>query len=223
MGTSKDLLNQEVTVLDNVINKLQVYMDQNGQTLYGLASTMGFAYQPFYRLMTKKHLPTLNSLSIIAAHFNCTVSELIHEDVFMDIDCFNSFDDVIGTINPSKIRIYIPYNNFLPLIHNNFFAMKAAYPELNGDHKNSDMPIVNCRDTVFYKIDNISIDGIFLVNFKSKNILLEVLSISSKFIIAILDGKETKIDISSIKPIAQFFSYLTLVNKSQPIIVGVTK
>ncbi|MCC2645852.1 MAG: hypothetical protein K0R94_1630, partial [Burkholderiales bacterium] len=67
MGTSKDLLNQEVTVLDNVINKLQVYMDQNGQTLYGLASTMGFAYQPFYRLMTKKHLPTLNSLSIIAA------------------------------------------------------------------------------------------------------------------------------------------------------------
>src|SRR6185437_5617204 len=170
MESSKSLLNQEVTVLDNVINKLQVYMDQNKQTLYGLASTMGFAYQPFYRLITKKHLPTLNSLSVIAAHFNCSVSELIHEDVFVDVDCFSSFDDAASAIKTSKIRIYIPYNQFLPLIHSNFFTTKAGASDQTGKQKNTEMPSIINGNAIFYRVDNINIDGVFLVNYNSKNI-----------------------------------------------------
>src|SRR6185437_1496994 len=223
MESSKSVLNQEVTILDNVINKLQVYMDQSKETLYGLASTMGFAYQPFYRLITKKHLPTLNSLSVIAAHFNCSVSELIHEDIFVDIDCFSNFDDAVAAVKTPKIRIYIPYNQFLPLIHNNFFAMKVFASDQTGKQKQTEVQKVAGSSSIFYRVDTINIDGIFLVNYKSKNMLIEVLSISSKYIVAILDGKETKIDITGIKPIAQFFSGLTLINKNQPIIVGVIK
>lgn len=223
MESKKILLSQEVTVLDNVINKLQVYMDQNDQTLYGLASTMGFAYQPFYRLMTKKHLPTLNSLSVIADHFDCTVSELIHEDVFVDIDCFNNLEDATISADSSRIRVYIPYNDFLPLMYSAFFAVKVGVSGQISKQKNEKVQSIYNSSAIFHRVDSISIDGVFLVNYKSKNILLEVLSISSKYVIAILEGKETKIDTSTIKPIAQFFSYLSLVNKSQPVIIGVTK
>ncbi len=223
MELSKSLLNQEVTVLDNVINKLQVYMDQNKQTLYGLASTMGFAYQPFYRLITKKHLPTLNSLTIIAAHFDCSVSELIHEDIFIDINCFDSFDDAALMKETSKIRVYIPYKQFLPLTHNSFFAVKAPASEQTSKQNKGEVQLIANGCSVFYRLDYINIDGIFLINYKSKNMLIEVLSVSSKYIVALLNGKETKIDVHSIRPIARFFSGLALINKNQPIIVGVTK
>lgn len=223
MESSKSLLNQEATILDNVINKLQVYMDQNKQTLYGLASTMGFAYQPFYRLITKKHLPTLNSLTVIAAHFDCSVSELIHEDIFIDIDCFSNFDDSVVAVKTPKIRVYIPYRQFLPLIHNNFFAIQGFASDQASKQKQTEIQKISSSGSVFYRIDTINIDGIFLVNYKSKNMLIEVVSISSKYIVAILDGKETKVDITDIKPIARFFSGLTLIDKNQNIIVGAIK
>jgi transcriptional regulator with XRE-family HTH domain len=222
MEAGKGLLHQqEATILDNVINKLQIYMDQNKQTLYGLAAKMGFAYQPFYRLMTKKHLPTLNSLTIIASHFDCSVSELIHEDVCIDVDCFDNFADAISKKKAPKVRTYIPYNKFLPIMNSNFFAVKAHVPWHGYEQSGSDHKPADNKYAVFYRVDTISIDGVFLVNYKSKDVLLEVLSVSSKYIIALLNGKETKIDVDSIKPIAHFFSYLTLMKRSQPVVVGV--
>lgn len=175
MESGKGLLHQqEATILDNVINKLQIYMDQNKQTLYGLAAKMGFAYQPFYRLMTKKHLPTLNSLTIIASHFDCTVAELIHEDVFIDVDCFDNFADAVSAKRAPKIRAYIPYDKYIQLINSNFFAVKGqvpwqSYEQTSTDHKSSDS-----KYALFYRVDTMSIDGVFLVNYKSKDVLLEV-------------------------------------------------
>ncbi|HLX52879.1 MAG TPA: hypothetical protein VKR58_03005, partial [Aquella sp.] len=178
---------------------------------------------PFYRLITKKHLPTLNSLSVIASHFDCSVSELIHDDIFIDVDYFNNFDDAVSVVKTTKIRIYIPYKDFLPLIHNNFFAIQPIVSNQTGKQKQTEIHKAASSGAIFYRVDNISIDGIFLVNYKSKNMLIEVLSVSSKFIVAVLDGKETKIDMTDIKPIARFFSGLTLIDKNQNTIVGVTK
>ncbi|MCC2624388.1 MAG: hypothetical protein K0R14_261 [Burkholderiales bacterium] len=224
MEAGKGLLHkQEATILDNVINKLQIYMDQNKQTLYGLAAKMGFAYQPFYRLMTKKHLPTLNSLTVIASHFGCSVAELIHEDVFIDVDCYDSFADAVNMKKSPKIRAYVPYKKYSQLIYSNFFAVKGHVPWQGYEQSSTDHKAIDSKYAIFYRVDTISIDGVFLVNYKSKDVLLEVVSVSSKYVIALLNGKETKIDVASIKPIAHFFSYLTLMKKNQPIVLGVPK
>src|SRR5690349_12135949 len=99
----------EHIALTNVINKLQIYMDQNKQTLHGLAATMGFSYQPFYRLITKKHMPTISSLGLIASHLNCSIAEVTSENIFIDINCYKNIDANFNAANNNKCRVYIPY------------------------------------------------------------------------------------------------------------------
>lgn len=204
----------ETPVLDNVINKLHIYMEQNDQTLYGLASKMGFSYQPFYRIITKKHLPTIDSLVMIANHFNCTVSELIADKVFCDINLFAKANDIIKQQIKSNIRIYIPYTQFLPLVKKEFFCLEEL-PEkgiLGMDTSDA---------YVFYKTEVIDIDGIFLVMHQNKIRLLNVVSISSKYIVVEENKQEIKIEQCEVQALAKFFNFLTINYDS--VLAGVLK
>ena len=97
--------NIEEKTIDNIIEKLTVYMDRNNQTMHGLATTMGFSYQPFYRLMTKKSLPTITSLASISKYLNCTISQLTDENIFLDIKSFDSIANYLIAKSNKNIRI----------------------------------------------------------------------------------------------------------------------
>lgn len=213
-------INHEDRLLENVINKLQIYMEQHDDTLYALAAKVGFAYQPFYRLINKKHMPTLGSLVMIAEHFSCTVAELIDENVFIDIDLFESTNKLTDSM--AKIRVYIAYAKFLPLIHEQFFALRFS-PKEQAILPNQDDQIDSAfkQVCVCYKITDIKIDGIFLVKYKNKITLLNILSISSKYVVVDFNGIETKVDKEQLTPIAQFFGYLNLSNHNELILRGV--
>lgn len=194
---------QATSELDNVINKLQISMDQNDQTLYGLASKMGFSYQPFYRIITKKHLPTIDSLVMIAKHFDCSVSELINEKIFCDVQLFSKVNDLIKQQLKSIIRIYVPYAEFIPLIKKEFFCLEDI----------PDKEILNTKASniyVFYKTNTIEMDGIFLVHYQNKIRLLNIVSVSSKYIVIEEDKQEIKIEQCAIQTIAKFFNFLML-------------
>lgn len=206
----------EEKLIDNVINKLQIHMEQNKQNLHSLAAKMGFAYQPFYRLLTKRHLPTINSLDIIAKHLNCTLGELVHEDIFTDLPSFNNINNVFTEDHNSTIRMYLSCEQFAPLMNAKFFAVK-----FNPSSISESKEVLAHYYQIFYCIDSVNIDGIFLINYKAKNILLDVLSISSKFIVTEIKGEEVKIDVNEIKPIGKFFNYLTITE--QNILTGAIK
>lgn len=219
MDPNKIILTPEDEVMDNVVNKLRIYMEKNALTLHGLASKIGFAYQPFWRLMTKKHSPTINSLSMIVPHFDCTISELINDNVFLDVALFNNVEAFINKNDiESKIRIYIPHTQFLPLIHKQFVAIKIC---LQKHNTTSDLQPFDI--SVFYLVNSIDIDGVFLVNYNNENILLDVFSISTKYIWTYLNGKEVKIDKSQVVPLAKFFNYLNLLDPTKSALIGVPK
>lgn len=208
----------EMVALNNVINKLQIYMDRNKQTLHGLATTMGFAYQPFYRLMTKKHLPTISSFGLIASHLNCSIAELSHENVFLDINYYSDISEYLKRENSETCRIYIPYEQYRNHLNSSFFAIQSKQKNIK------DKCAANSHGQLyelFYSVDNILMDGTFLAEYKDKKILINVLSISSKFIIIEENSTEVKVDIKLITPIAKFFSYLELTSHNTTKLFGI--
>lgn len=199
--------NKKEDVIDNVIIKLKMHMDHNKQTLFGLAAKMGFSYQPFYRLFTKKHLPTINSLNMIASYFDCNIQELIDSKIFIDIDCYLSDEDYCKNKKQKEvIRIYINYNEYLSLINKTFFAIKISHVL---EH---DFPISYYK--IFYQTDNFNSDGSYLLKYNAKNVFLKIVNISSSYVTAIINDKETKITLDKIKAIAKFYNYLELVNNN---------
>lgn len=204
----------EDIALNNVINKLQIYMEQTNQTLHGLATTMGFTYQPLYRLMTKKHLPTISSLGLIATHLKCNISELTSENIFIDINCYSDMAANFNTKSNTKCRAYIPYKEYSVLLQHSFFAVKDK-------NTNNKMTSNDNIYQLFYHVDSILMDGLFLVNYNSKKTLITVLSVSSKYIVIEEKNQEVKIDIKSIQPIAKFFSYLELTRDDNVKFIGV--
>lgn len=202
-----NIKNEEEDVIDNVIKKLQIHMDYNKQTLFGLASKMGFSYQPFYRLFTKKHLPTINSLNMIANYFDCNISELIDDEIFLDINCYSNYNDYYKNIKQKDIiRIYINYKEYLLLLNKTFFAIQIS------DTIEQEAPINYYK--IFYQTDSFNYDGYYLSNYDAKNIFLKIVNVSSSYVTAIIDNKEFKVTLDKIKPIAKFYNYLAPVNNN---------
>lgn len=212
MNSDANNILNETNLLDNVINKLKLSMIQNNQNLHELASSMGFSYLAVYRLFSKKHLPTINSLELIASNLNCTVSELIDNRIFLNIKCFNSINDKVKNNIPEyMIRVYINYNEFSSLIANNFFAI-IGYLEKTSFLRENSIFDFKSEDyyAIFYDTDKIDIDGQFLVEYNSQKLILNILSVSSKYVIVLENDVETKIDLNLIKPIAKFFNYVEI-------------
>ncbi|HMT02564.1 MAG TPA: helix-turn-helix transcriptional regulator [Burkholderiales bacterium] len=103
------LTNKELTLINNIIDKLQIDMEKNNQTLYSLSTTLGFEYQPFYRLIKNKKLPTISTLAMITEHLGCSIEELISDKVYIDIHLINNLKE-ISTLSssPKKAKISLP-------------------------------------------------------------------------------------------------------------------
>ncbi|MBP9743052.1 MAG: helix-turn-helix transcriptional regulator [Burkholderiales bacterium] len=182
---------KEAQLIQNIINKLNVYMEQNGQTLFSLAQTMGFVYQPFNRLMKNKTVPSLSSLAMISDYLNCSISELINDEFFIDINLVTSMTQLPEIDSVYKRRIYIPYGEFKPLLNQKFFILSDSANDIISK--------------VYYLTDHIISDGEFIVIYKKKHLLMNVLLSSSKFILIQNGNKEERISTEEIIPIAKFF------------------
>lgn len=187
------LKKEEEALIDNVINKVQIYMTQSNQNLFALANSTGFSYQPFYRLMKKNNLPTLSSLFLIASHFKCSIEELISEKIFIDIVVVDKIDNITQQ-SKNLFRIYLTLEEYTPYIQNEFIGVITD--------KIKSAQIVE----LYLKVNKFDSDGIFITSYNNKLHKVNVTSISSKFIITELNGEEEKISIENIHPIAKFFN-----------------
>jgi len=212
MNTEKPTLSiKESRLVDNIITKLQIYMAQNNQTLYSLATTIGFAYQPFYRLIKNRNLPTISSLSMIADHLNCSIEELISDKFWIYIDVIDNLNAIskIGK-NDAQYKIYISCKDYLPHINEKFFALKTKDVKLIG--------VDYCK--IYYLTNQINTDGEFIVNYQGKTSVMNVISTSSKFIIVESNNEELRIQQDQIQSVAKFFNNLLLLDPSEQYIHG---
>lgn len=184
---------KESHLIQNIVNKLNAYMEQNGQTLFSLAQTTGFAYQPLHRLMKGTSVPNLSSLAMLSDYLNCTISELIDDEFFIDVDVISKMDELPNYRSNAKSRIYIPYNDFLPHLNKKFLILAE-----------SDKQIEN---KVFYLTNEVIGDGEFIVIYNGEHIVMTVILSSSKFILIEKDGKEERIPTEEITVLAKLFKY----------------
>lgn len=156
--TNKKIESLQTRLINNIINKLNIYMQRNKQNLFSLANSFGFAYQPFYRLIKHRSVPTFPSLAMIACNLNCSLEELISDDVFIDIPVIEDISQCKSIDKCPTIRFYIPYEQYQPCIDDNFFAMRTNEDTLyKAEHY---------KIYIFTK--SFSSAGEFMVSYKSK-------------------------------------------------------
>lgn len=203
-------IDRENKALANTIEKLNFYMDKTGQTLFGLAAQMGIKYQPLYRLVYKKYLPTINSLHGIANYFNCNISELIMDEIFIDIPTFNTPAQVLSKLPSGVLRVYVPFSFREELIAKDFFALKVDDIKTDKDNTgNINIVPRNKHYQIFYWDSTVDI-GIFLVKHNDNHTILEILNKSRTHILTKDNENEKSLLISEIQSIAKFFCYVEI-------------
>ncbi len=187
----------ELDLVNNVAQKLEIYMTINKQTIFSLAKAMNIDRQPFYRILNRKNVPTISSLFTIASNLNCSIQELISQHVFIDIPVYENF---INKNIVTDCRIYISYDDYLYIKSYELYGIKISQ-ELK----------------TYYKVSNFINDGLYIVSYNSKTLEMEILSAGSKFIIACIEGKEQRVDSNQVVPIAKYYKSVPLVTDSYSI------
>ena len=184
----------EAVLVDNVVNKINIYMQRNNQTLYNLASNFGFAYQPFYKLVTKRGLPNLSSLATLADCLGYTIDELVGDKVIVKIKIYNSLQDASKFCNPGSAKIYLSAAKYTSVLHDDFFAIVER----------SNIPGVGLGK-IYTLVDKFDIDSQYLAIYQDQAAILNVTGVSSKFVLAEEGDKEIKITLENLKPIGKLF------------------
>lgn len=183
-------------IVDNIISKLNIYMEKNNQTLFNLATSLGFAYQPFYRLIKNRNIPNIASLITMSRHFGYTVEELVSDKIIVEINIYNNIADLSLKHAVSRAKIYIPVDKYMPLINKSFIGIKQ---------RNTTLSTIDLCD-IYTLEDHIHLDGNYLVNYQNQLVTFNVISSSSKFIIIEQNNKEERIAVNDLQPIAKLLS-----------------
>lgn len=195
--------------IENVINKINIYIKKHEITLHQFANSVGHNYQTLYRLLNNHFLPSMASLQTIAKYFNCTISELTNDNIFIDIPLYENFDEFkAGNSINHNIRIYLPYQIFLPIYDREFFAIKNSLSQVEQKYQINDLDIIlntNCCQ-IFYKTNQITLDGNYYVTYQSDSKMLNVLSVSRSSVIVNVKGAINHLSISEIIPIAYYIN-----------------
>jgi transcriptional regulator with XRE-family HTH domain len=206
MSNSKKTENKDV---ENVINKINLYIKKSGITLHQFASNVGYTYQTLYRLLNQHFLPSITSLQTISTYFNCSISELIDNNVFIDIPVYENFHKFLLKAKANDtIRIYLSYEEFVPIFDKDFFAIKNTLNQIECKYLINDLEIVLNTDCcqVFYKTDKISTDGHYFVKYQSEEKILNIVSVARASVVVDFKGDMKHIPVTNIIPIAYYLN-----------------
>jgi transcriptional regulator with XRE-family HTH domain len=182
---------QELDLVNNVAKKLEIYMQRNNRTMFGLSKLMNIDRQPFYRILSRKYVPTISSLFIIASNLNCTVHELISEKIFIDIPVY---DDLSLDNKHATFRIYIS---------NQDYETVGALDVYGVNHNN--------KIRIYYNVLDFVNDGIYIANLNDSRVEIEILSAGSELVIAKIKNEEHRLNRGQIEPIAKYFKEVPIV------------
>lgn len=184
----------ELDLVNNVAQKLEIYMQENSLTIFSLAKAMNIDKQLFYRVINKRNVPTIPTLITMASNMNCSIQELISKQLFIEVDIYN---DIYMLEKQTTRRAYISYEE---------------YTTING---NKIVGIENVESIdVYFLTEKFSSDGIYIVKKGLELSKLEILSVGSKFMIADVKGEEKKINSTDFDPIAKLLTVAPIVTAS---------
>lgn len=210
----KELSKMELDVIHNIRTKLEIYMEKNNQSLFALASAFGFEYQPVQRLMKGSNTPNISSMSMIAENLNCTISELISDQMLINIKLVDSYQDFIDQNINEVADVYININEYMRKIDSDFFAISSNITNEEEQPK---------RYRLYSTCSEIVKEGVYLVEYENKLLELNVISTSSQFIISEKNKVEQRIYQKDISPKAEFISKLIIFGSKCKYLTGVKK
>jgi hypothetical protein len=141
--------------------------------------------------MRRDHMPTISFMNVIAGYLNCSIVELIDDKFFIDIPVYNNFE--IDTTDFKNYRIYVKDQEFTKIAYKSFFGIYQS-----------------TSIKVFSKVELILSDGVFLVYNKNTLTEINILSVGSNLIIALVNNKEMRLTHNEIKVFAQLYKIIKI-------------
>ena len=186
--------------------------------MHEMATKLGFAYQPFYRLMNKKTPPTLYSLYNIAQNLKCSIAELVdNKTIFFDVNCYQDFEFYFEKKQPNnKIRIYLPLEILDDVEYGELFTIKSEIAEnkiinlINGLKYHLDLNTYQ----LFVSTKKIFLDGIFLIFYDNRLQLVNVINASSTIITINYENSIRELKVQDILVYAKFISFVNISNNN---------
>jgi transcriptional regulator with XRE-family HTH domain len=182
---------QEQNIVNNIANKLQVIIQKENITILMLSKLLKVDKQPLYRIMKREHIPNTYFLEMIANYLGCTIVELLDEKFFLDISVYNNLS--LTQNNHKRYRVYVKDEYFLRVANNDFFGVAES-----------------SSIKIFYKIEKILNDGIYLVNNNGKLSEINILSVGSNLTIAMVNNVEKRFNHKEIEVFAKLYKNLPI-------------
>jgi RPA family protein len=147
---------------------------------------------------------------MITEHLNCSIEELISDKMLIDVKVFNTLQEMTESENIESVRIFIPIEEYIPNLKNEFFSVRTEII------KSLDIEV--CR--LYSTTTSINSEGTYAVNYQGKTTELNIISTSSKFVIAELDSQEIRIPQEALEPIAKFVKTVLLFKSNNDYLQG---
>jgi transcriptional regulator with XRE-family HTH domain len=177
---------QEQSIVNNIADKLQIIIRKENLNILKLSQLLKIDKQPLYRIMKREHIPNTSFLEAIANYLKCSIVELIDDKFFLDIFVYNNFD--FNKNNYKKYRVYLRDSNFTEIATNDFFGIAQS-----------------TLLKIFSKVESISSDGVFLISDKDNLTEIDILSVGSNLIIAMVNNKEKRLSHEEINVFAKLY------------------
>lgn len=215
-----------INSIENVTKKLQIYLNENNLSVLKLSQLIGMKYQTLKRIVELEEsadsLPNISSIILLATFFKCTLAELIDNKLILNARCFESLDNYLNNKQFSILKIYIPIEQYKHQKNiKSIFVINVPSAEKNEIFVN-DIPYKSPTTSIqaFVEMNNVEYDGFYIAKINNKIKMVNVLSVSSSFIMIEEVKKINKIEKNKVEIFAKYIATGTTIQEANQILIA---
>lgn len=209
-----------VNAIENVSKKLQIYLDEHNLSVLKLSQLIDVKYQTLKRIVEIDNvdsLPNISSIISLARFFDCSLSELLDDKIILPIKCYSSLEAYLNQKASNVIKIYIPISQYKEYKNIKFlFAINIVDVKVTDKLLINGIPYICPTNNIqlFIGMNNVEYDGYYIAKFNNKINIINVISVSSSFLMVEEGENINKIAKDQIEIIAKYISTGTILINS---------
>ena len=188
---------EEKKIVDNIANKVDFILYKDKVTIRTLAKLLSIDNQPLYRIMKREHIPNFTFLKSIANYLKCSILELMDNKYLLDINVYTNIN-YSNNCKPETYRVHICEEDFKNIVDHEFFGI-----------------IENSFIKIFYKTNKITTDGFYLSESENGLKELNIISVGTNLIFALINNKEIRFNPNEIQVNAKLYTTISVIQSDQ--------
>lgn len=194
------VIQNEHDIVQNVVNKIELFIKSNNMNLHTFANSLGFQYQPFYRLIKQKRVPNITSLVAISNHLGYAFEDLISDKIYTQLFIIEDLQKI--TSKPtSNYQIFLPFVLHVKYLNEKLFCIIDK--KISKEYQIKE---------IYYTIDKITEDGKYLILINGSIEFIQIINLNSKNITIQNEDSIKILSYDEFQPIARLVGMVAINN-----------